>query len=233
MSCNEALDLDEITHNTAMRSLRWLERHGYLAGTSEIEPPPPSVLDACLESSLGLDGLVRLKTSGKTAPVASPATNSCTSTKRSTLGAFNVHAGVTASTRDDRKRLLRYCARPPLSLERLSLTKDGQVAYALKRPIRGATHRVLTPLAFLARLCALIPPPRHPLIRFRGVFAPHSALRKRVVPTPTTTSKAIEAPRSERAPKPPLAAKPKPESTWNAARLDWPRCSAGSTTSTR
>jgi hypothetical protein len=39
----------------------------------------------------------------------------------------------------------------------------------------------MTPLQFLARLCALIPPPRHPLIRFHGVFAPHSAWRMGVV----------------------------------------------------
>jgi hypothetical protein len=35
---------------------------------------------------------------------------------------------------------------------------------------------------FLARLAALIPPPRHPLIRFHGVLAPHSSWRKTVVP---------------------------------------------------
>jgi len=36
------------------------------------------------------------------------------------------------------------------------------------------THRVMPPLQFLARLAALIPPPRHPLIRFYGIFAPRS-----------------------------------------------------------
>lgn len=41
----------------------------------------------------------------------------------------------------------------------------------------------MTPLQFLARLCALIPPPRHPLIRFH-VFAPHSAWRRAVVSSP-------------------------------------------------
>jgi hypothetical protein len=57
------------------------------------------------------------------------------------LGDFNVHADVAASTKEERERLIRYCARPPLSLERLSLTRDGQVAYELKRPIRGAPLR--------------------------------------------------------------------------------------------
>jgi len=40
----------------------------------------------------------------------------------------------------------------------------------------------MSPLQFLARLAALIPPPRHPLIRFYGVFAPHSGWRVKVVP---------------------------------------------------
>ena len=36
----------------------------------------------------------------------------------------------------------------------------------------------------MARLAALVPPPRHPLIRFHGVFAPHSSWRAGVVPHP-------------------------------------------------
>jgi hypothetical protein len=43
----------------------------------------------------------------------------------------------------------------------------------------------MQPTAFLARVAALVPPPRHPLIRFHGVFAPHSAWRKKIVPVPT------------------------------------------------
>jgi hypothetical protein len=89
---------------------------------------------------------------------------------------------VSAGDSEGRERLLRYCARPPLSLERLQLLPNGLVAYALRRPWGKQTHRVLTPLDFLARLAALIPPPRHPLIVFHGVFAPHSAWRKSVVP---------------------------------------------------
>jgi len=44
------------------------------------------------------------------------------------------------------------------------------------------THRVMDPTTFLGRLAALVPPPRHPLVRFHGVFAPHSSWRKKVVP---------------------------------------------------
>jgi len=37
---------------------------------------------------------------------------------------------------------------------------------------------------FMARLVALIPPPRSPLVRYHGVFAPHSPWRAVIVPGP-------------------------------------------------
>jgi hypothetical protein len=39
----------------------------------------------------------------------------------------------------------------------------------------------MTLVQFLARLAALVPPPRHPLVRFYGVWAPRSQWRSRVV----------------------------------------------------
>jgi len=59
----------------------------------------------------------------------------------------------------------------------------GQVRYQLKTPYRdGTTHIVMEPLDFMARLAALVPPPRMHLTRFHGVFAPHSQLRAAVTP---------------------------------------------------
>ena len=56
---------------------------------------------------------------------------------------FDVHAGVvvSASDREGRERLLRYCARPPLSLERLSVLGDGRIAYAIRKPWGNANPR--------------------------------------------------------------------------------------------
>jgi hypothetical protein len=114
---------------------------------------------------------------------------------------FNVHAGikVRAGDREGLERLCRYCARPPFSLERLSLLPDGRLAYLLRKPRRnGATHLVMTPMQFLARISSLIPPPRYPLQRLSGVFAPRSPWRAAVVPrgpvaragaTPTTPAR--------------------------------------------
>ena len=53
---------------------------------------------------------------------------------------------------------------------------------------------MLEPLDLMARLAALVPPPRMHLTRFHGVFAPHSKLRAAVTP----------AHRGVGAPKPPI-----------------------------
>jgi len=99
------------------------------------------------------------------------------------------------------EHLLRYCARPPFALERLSVTRgpDGRIArirYVLPRhkaatwvgPGRsrkstrpGADGVVeLTPYEFLDRLADLVPPPRKHRHRYHGVFAPNHKLRRAV-----------------------------------------------------
>jgi hypothetical protein len=99
------------------------------------------------------------------------------------------------------EHLLRYCARPPFALERLSVTRgpDGRatsVRYALPRhkaanwvgPGRGRKSTrpgangvvELTPFEFLDRLADLVPPPRKHRHRYHGVFAPNHKLRRAV-----------------------------------------------------
>ena len=102
-----------------------------------------------------------------------------------TAGGFSLHAGVAIEPhqRARLERLCRYVSRPSVSTQRLSLTASGQVRYTLKTPYRdGTTHIVLEPLELMARLAALVPPPRMHLTRFHGVFAPHSKLRAVVTP---------------------------------------------------
>jgi hypothetical protein len=84
---------------------------------------------------------------------------------------FSLHAGVTVGATDTakRERLCRYLARPPVAHDRLSLTRDGRVAYALKTPYRdGTTHVILEPKDFIARLAGLVPGPRSHLTRYHG-----------------------------------------------------------------
>jgi hypothetical protein len=70
------------------------------------------------------------------------------------------------------ERLARYLSRPTVAIEHLALTAQGQVRYRLKTPYRdGTTHIVLEPVDFIARLAALVPPPRKHLTHFHGVFA--------------------------------------------------------------
>jgi hypothetical protein len=90
---------------------------------------------------------------------------------------FSLHAGVAtqAHERDKLERLCRYIARPAVSNQRLSLTRNGQVRYQLKTPYtEGTTHVLFEPLDFIARLVALVPRPRVNLTRFHGVFAPYA-----------------------------------------------------------
>jgi hypothetical protein len=100
-------------------------------------------------------------------------------------GGVNVHAETWVDGRDRRRleRLCRYVARPPVATERLTLLPDGRVRLAFKAPWRDGTDAViLAPLDFLARLCALVPPPRFHLVRYAGTLAARAACRREVVP---------------------------------------------------
>lgn len=167
-----------------------MKRQGHLAADNQVgvdayDSSTPSPIDAFLGGALEMGLLAELKQGGR-GPSTAIEHQSVTASKRVRAGVFNVHAATSATTKEERERLIRYCARPPLSLSRLSRTPDGQVAYQLKNPIGRKTHRLLSPEEFLARLCALIPPPRHPLIRFHGVVAPNSRWRPLVVPRAQT-----------------------------------------------
>jgi hypothetical protein len=100
-------------------------------------------------------------------------------------GGFSLHADIDIEPgqRQKLERLCRYVSRPPVAVDRMAITASGQVRYTLKTPYRdGTTHIVLAPLDLMARLAALVPPPRMHLTRYRGVFAPHSKLRSAVTP---------------------------------------------------
>jgi hypothetical protein len=98
---------------------------------------------------------------------------------------FSLHAGVAAGAdqRGTLERLCRTIARPAVAIERLSLTAQGHIRYALKTPYRdGTTHVIFEPLDFLARLAALVPSPGVNLTRYHGVFAPNHRWRAQIVP---------------------------------------------------
>jgi hypothetical protein len=66
-------------------------------------------------------------------------------------------------------------------MERLTEVGD-ELRYELKKAWRDGTRFVtLGPHELIARICAMVPPPRFHMIRFHGVFSPNSALRGEVV----------------------------------------------------
>lgn len=103
---------------------------------------------------------------------------------------FSVHAAtdVPPHQTDALERLLRYFGRPPVPTGRVERQVDGNVVVNLKRA-RGSVERfVFEPVAFLARLAALIPPPMHNLVRYYGVLAPGSPLRADVLRPPAEST---------------------------------------------
>ncbi len=192
-------ELDSIARRVQDRSLAWLRRHGYLderpLEERSNDPPAQTALDACAAIAMGRGQVATLPN-----PDASEDDHEQGALDKPALAVerdgFNLHAGVRIEAGDDlgRERLVRYGARPPLSLDRLRRLPGGRVAYRLKYVTRGrGKFRVMTGLEFMARLAAIIAPPRYPLIRYAGVLGPRSAWRKDIVPKPRERRPACDA----------------------------------------
>lgn len=103
---------------------------------------------------------------------------------------FSVDAGVRIEAHDRAalERLLRYCARPPFAMDRLRKEGAALVYRCAKQHSepgsdkRGAKvdELHLTPLELIARIAALVPPPRTHRHRYFGVLAPNSPFRAAV-----------------------------------------------------
>ena len=89
---------------------------------------------------------------------------------------LNASAFVAADDRDALRRLLSYCTRPAIAVNRLHYMADRErVSY---RPIKGKDELLLwTPLEFLGRFAPIIPPPYLNLVRYAGALGPRSNLR--------------------------------------------------------
>ena len=101
------------------------------------------------------------------------------------IDGFSLHAKTSVLRRDKLEKLCRYIARPPVAVNRLTKNSDGLLVYQLKRQWSdGTTHVYYEPLELLARLAALIPPPKANLIRFHGILAANAKARSKVIPNP-------------------------------------------------
>jgi hypothetical protein len=100
---------------------------------------------------------------------------------------FNLHAATKVAAHDEpgRLALCKYILRPPLANDRLTIIDEEHVRLAFRKPWSDGTSSVdLAPLALLARLAALVPPPRRHLTGYFGVLSSHSSHRRQCVPAP-------------------------------------------------
>ena len=187
--------IERVAKRVHGRAVKWLRRHGLLRGNPEDgthDPEQATALDACATLALRGAGLVSGIADRSERQPSDPLEARPPKRFSAVFEGFDVHAAVRVEADDDagRERLVRYCARPALALDRLSLSPAGDVVYRVKYARGNKTHRIMAPIEFLARLAALIPPPRYPLVRYHGVLAPHSAWRKAVVPKPVSEQRA-------------------------------------------
>ena len=191
-----AEEVTEVAKRTALRVQKILGRHGRtLDGTGERDAHEAQgaeqlALSACYgaaASGLGLDGdragqpLLRI-VEPSLAREAQPFAE---------VMGFNVHAQVTVPARDRARleRLCRYVCRPPIAQDRLEQHASGKLSYTLKKPWKdGTVALLLEPLDLIARVCALVPPPRQHMVGYHGLLSSHAKLRSEIVPAPDASS---------------------------------------------
>jgi hypothetical protein len=191
-------EVEKLLSNIVARVKRFLKRKGYLKEEGELNPEQMSLLEngspiisscvgASVQQKIGLgeragEHVRRVgayKHNEKPPEFKGPL---CFS-----LDYFSIHARthVEPNRRDLLEKLLRYILRPALSKERLSLEHDGNIMYELKTPYNdGTSHILFSPMEFIEKLIAIIPPPRLNLIRYHGRLAPHASGRAAILPEP-------------------------------------------------
>ena len=187
-SYEEVLEVAERTANRVAKVLKELPRSLDGAddeqGQGDLAVDPESALGACYgAASQGLE-LFGERAGKRALRLVDPALAQATEPVAE-VGGINVHAKRSVDGRDraQLERMCRYLVRPPIAQDRLERLPDGRVRYTMKRVWRDGTHAiVLSPETLMARLCAMVPPPRMHLIRFHGVLASHASRRREVVP---------------------------------------------------
>lgn len=183
-------EVAEVAAWTHAKLLEVLDRHGRSLDGVEDAPDPlreeQPALASCYGASAADVQLLGAAAGSRTDKLVRPVRLvPSPSAPLAEVGGVNVHAQVCVDGRDRKRleRVCRYVARPPLAEDRLELHGDGRVRYAFKSAWKDGTCAVLLdPLDLIARLCALIPPPRFHMLRYHGVLAGHANARAEVVP---------------------------------------------------
>ena len=192
-------DIETLVTVISKRVIKHLRRTGYLGEMRSDEEAPDPLFDeeptyaSCMSSSVKLrialgerrGQKVRFIGSGFGYEGEPPRLKG---RQCAMVNGFSLHAAVAIPRyrRDQLERLIRYTARPSLSTDRLSLTVDGDIKYELKKAwSNGITHVLLSPMELIEKLASLVPQPNMHLVRYYGVLAPNSPIRKGVIPGKT------------------------------------------------
>lgn len=144
-------ELTAVACNVYRKFEMWLKKKGLMRLADADETyEDEDALASCLRGSVGIGQIVELDEAGDVQYSQEQADEHRFALRKSPhtgeFGGFSIHAGVTvhAADKNGRERLIRYCARPALSMERMSETSDGLIAYRLRHAQKGrATHRVM------------------------------------------------------------------------------------------
>jgi len=135
--------LDRIIRRVRDRALRWLRKKGALDDRPpedrSNEAAESGALDGCADVAIrggAFARITRLDGDGGGGAQGGDDGDARFEPRRrggfvAELDGFNVHAAVRIEANDDqgRERLVRYCARPCFALERLTILRDGRIAY--------------------------------------------------------------------------------------------------------
>jgi len=169
-------ELYVLTERVALRVMTWLRKRGHAKDDDHAsnDTPDRSFAEVLAHVATQRGTLENVKDdTGESEGPAEPAGPLVD--EAVTRHGFNMHAGLTISADDDlgRERLCRYGLRPAFSLSRFGVLRDGRMSYRVKRSSRRTSRcRIMTPVECIARLCALVPPPRYPLKHDFWVFDP-------------------------------------------------------------
>ena len=169
-------DVHELVRTVAVRVQRYLSRRGLQAADAE-----QMLLHRCASAAASR----RTTAAGPASPTAARV-RLCANHE-----GFGLHAAtsVKPGRAAELERVCRYLSRPPIPESRLSRRDDGRIVLKLKRPRRGVTELVFEPVNFVARLAALVAPPRWPMVRFWGALSPASPIRAAAIPPPPDPKK--------------------------------------------
>ena len=222
-------EVERLTATLAERMTKLLQRRGLGPDSDPEESDPLSRDQPCLA------GLYAAAVSGKVAfgpnagrrvtrtgdQIDPESMEALASPRCASVCGFSLHANtaVPAADRTRWERLCKYCARPPIAMDRLEPLSDRRLAYRFKRPWRdGTSHVVFAPLEFLEKLSAIVPAPKTHLVRYSGILAPAAKWRPLIVPNQA----GVESASATDSDAPALAHTTAKES-WTAPQLSPPR----------